>query len=184
MPTAASEPFGSRSLEGHIRRKQLRWCDSTPVVAIPRGLTGVRWLHGWTCRRAKWIGLLGFCAERFRSATRPRIGFQLAANPPPTVTPTPTLTPKPGPRTTPTPTPSASQIATATATPRPSPTATNCNANTNVYGCADRHTHPHGNGDAQADGYTTATSDTGAASDSIGLPLTKPHASPAGVRKR
>jgi hypothetical protein len=52
----------------------LRWCDSTPVVAIPRGLRGVRWLHDCTCRRAKWIGLLGFCAERFRG--RPRIAFQ------------------------------------------------------------------------------------------------------------
>jgi hypothetical protein len=100
--------------------------NSTPVMAMPRGLRGARWLHGCTCRRAKWIGLLGFCAERFRSATRPRIAFQLAANPPRTVTPTPTLTPRPGPRRTPTPTPSATQIATATATPtaRLSPTGT------------------------------------------------------------
>jgi hypothetical protein len=48
-------------------------------VAIPRGRTGVRWLHGCTCRGARCIGLLGFRAERFRSATPPRIAFQLAA---------------------------------------------------------------------------------------------------------
>jgi hypothetical protein len=35
----------------------------------------LRWLHGCTCRGARWIALLRFCAKRFRSAMRPRIAF-------------------------------------------------------------------------------------------------------------
>ena len=68
------EPFGSRALEGAYPKEAATLARFNACCGNPSaGGQALRWLQGCTCRGARWIGLLGFCAKRFRG--RPRIAF-------------------------------------------------------------------------------------------------------------